>query len=87
MTQVCTYRLPCGWCDKHDKPCEVIECENTKQKQEEGLDIVQCDHDWVLHNRVTHTGGTDYHYHCRKCDVLKVVGFDGHIYESCEWQP
>ena len=86
MVQDCKYRLPCAWCDKHDRPCEAIEYEIARQKQKENLSAIKCDHNWNFHHTLTHTGGTECHYRCSKCGAFKVIVHDCY-YESGEWQP
>lgn len=71
----CKYRLPCNWCDRLNKYCDMVEPIEFK-----------CDHDWVLYKTVSHTGGVDYHKRCRKCGTMRVECGEV-IYESGEWQP
>jgi hypothetical protein len=77
----CKYRLPCNWCDKFDKFCDMSESIEIKLP-----DANTCDHDWMLYKTVIHTGGEDYHSRCRKCGAMMVESGEV-IYESGEWQP
>mgnify|MGYP003318824611 CR=1 FL=1 len=59
----CKYRLPCNWCDRHNKYCDMvepIEIELPKQK---------CNHEWKYGIQ----SKTGYHYVCTKCGTMKVV--------------
>ena len=78
----CKYRLPCNWCDRLNKYCDMVE-----PIKIELPDSNNCDHDWEYSNTVKHTGGDYIHYRCRKCGELRVKTYDGFEYESGKWQP
>lgn len=46
MLKDCKYRLPCGWCDKYDRQCLLIEHE--VGKQENNSKPKECEHDWEI---------------------------------------
>lgn len=48
MLKDCKYRLPCGWCDKYDIQCLLIEHEVGKQEQENNSKQTECEHNWIL---------------------------------------
>ena len=76
----CKYRLPCNWCDKLDKYCDMVEPIEIKLP-----DPNKCEHTWIYDKSIINTGGRIDYYHCFKCGAKKVV--DGDItYESgTEW--
>ena len=39
----CKYRLPCNWCDRLNKYCDMVE-----PIKIELPDTNNCDHDWIL---------------------------------------
>lgn len=52
----CKYRLPCNWCDKFDKHCDM-----TKQDT--------CEHDWLY---IGENAIGNSCYICSKCQMLKI---------------
>lgn len=82
----CKYRLPCGWCDKYDKFCD-LSMEQINSTVED-----KCEHDWKFSESRVHTGGTDVYYKCSKCGATKMKYYDvvetlKYEYESGQWQP
>lgn len=69
----CKYRLPCNWCDKFNKYCDMVE-----PIKIELPDPNKCDHDWKLETRYIYPS-EDYkemHYRgkyiCRKCHTVEI---------------
>ena len=52
----CKYRLPCNWCDKFEKHCNMI-------------DDNSCEHDWLYIG--DNMGGYPC-YICSKCQMLSI---------------
>ena len=74
----CKYRLPCNWCDRLNKYCDMVEPIVIKSNE--------CNHTWIYDKSMINTGGRIDYYHCFKCGAKKAV--DGDVtYESGEWQP
>lgn len=65
----CKYRLPCNWCDRLNKYCDMVKPIIMANKTE-------CEHDWVLESRYRFQ--TDikkrwyYRYICRKCGAIDI---------------
>ena len=83
----CKYRLPCNWCDRLNKYCDMVEPIKIKFS-----DTDKCEHDWRFLESRVHTGGTDVYYKCSKCGATKMKYYDvvetlKYEYESGEWQP
>lgn len=38
MAEECKYRLPCNWCDKHDRQCDVVLWEIKENQYKEFLE-------------------------------------------------
>lgn len=74
----CKYRLPCNWCDKFNKFCDMsepikIELPNANK----------CDHDWkVEHTYMFPSDNAEPYYVtkyvCRKCYETELVKTDRH---------
>lgn len=67
----CKYRLPCNWCDKFNKFCDM-----TEPIKIELPNPNNCDHDWEVEStRVFPAdGGKPYYitkYACRKCHTIR----------------
>jgi hypothetical protein len=95
----CKYKLPCNWCDKFNKYCDMTEpikielpdpnkCDHDWKLEGSYVDSEpeECKHNWVLYKKVIHTAGEDYHKRCSKCGAMRVESGDV-TYESGEWQP
>lgn len=83
MLRDCQYRLPCGWCDKYDRQCLLIEYEASKQKQEKILKPTECEHDWEIeytYMSIPEDKNKEAYYVnkyiCRKCHESKVTKTD-----------
>lgn len=83
----CKYRLPCNWCDRLDKYCDMVEPIEIKLS-----DTNKCNHDWVYDKTTINTAGRNIYYHCTKCWATKLEEYDvngnyKHSYETgTEWQ-
>lgn len=71
----CEYRLPCNWCNKFDKVCDITT---------HGIHISKCEHDWQFRGQTETTGGREITYYCNKCGITKIKKIfpDGSIYET-----
>lgn len=78
--QDCKYRMPCGWCDRHNRLCDIVSYEMNKKQ-------AQCDHEWVFYKSVENTGGKYTHYRCCKCGTMMMRDDNNNVYESGEWKP
>lgn len=77
--KVCEYFLPCGRCDKFNKPCDltVKDLENyqimigsvSPETADEIKNKNECNHEW----RYGIQSATGHHYICIKCGTMKVV--------------
>ena len=74
----CKYKLPCGYCDKFDKPCDKVgawwDLEEEKLEEKTLRLQAECMHEWML----LKTTWNDYplmhqveEYECRKCKLKK----------------
>lgn len=71
MHENCKYRLPCGWCDRHNRLCDIVQYEINKKPKE-------CNHNWTI--EVSKTDymdeyGNEYcvvHKHCSECGATDV---------------
>lgn len=84
----CKYRLPCNWCDKLNKYCDMIEPIKIELPD---ANKYKCDHYWMYDKRITNTGGINDYYHCAKCGAIRLEAYDYNgnkiCYESSdEWQ-
>ena len=75
----CKYRLPCNWCDRANKYCDMVEQITIKCEHDE--------HEWVFYKSTENTGGRQIYYRCRKCGAIRMIDESCNIYESGEWQP
>lgn len=68
MSETCKYRLPCGWCDKKDKLCDLPKTNEEKIATLEANHALGCDHEWewIASNSLGET-----FYRCRKCHKTK----------------
>ena len=55
----CKHRLPCGWCDRKNEKCELLQ---------KSIANDTCNHDWQL---IGAMGGYGCFFRCRKCHILK----------------
>lgn len=89
--KVCEYFLPCGRCDKFNKPCDltVKDLENYKIMMGEDPSKTknECEHEWLFYKSTESTGGKCIYYRCCKCGAMMVEDYNGTIYESGEWKP
>ena len=71
----CEYRLPCNWCDKFNKFCDMVE-----PVKFELPDPNKCNHDWEVENYMfSSDNGKPYYvnkYICRKCHESKATKTD-----------
>lgn len=62
----CKYRLPCNWCDRFNKFCDMVD----------GISMtidVECEHIWEFFKSVVNIDG-EYDYHrCRRCGMMKAT--------------
>lgn len=68
----CKYKLPCNWCDKFNKYCDM-----TEPIKIEFPDPEKCDHDWILEEIYVYPSEDFKMYHrgkyiCRKCHTVEV---------------
>lgn len=74
----CKYRLPCGWCDRKNEKCELLQksiVENSFKKElvvKSTANQHMCNHEWVLTNLAENTPFF-IHYYCYKCGATKTV--------------
>lgn len=66
MSEKCKYHLPCGWCDKKDKICE-LPTNGSIVAPLVDVNALGCDHEWECTSLST---GMAY-YICRKCHETK----------------
>ena len=78
MIQYCKYRLPCNWCDKFDKYCDMVE-----PIKIEIPDANECDHDWKIEERFIYQPidkNEEPYYRikrvCHKCHTVEMVDMD-----------
>ena len=70
----CKYRLPCNWCDKLNKYCDITEPIKIELPNPDS-----CNHDWELECRYTNLSEDNrnyyyrYKYVCRKCYEVKIT--------------
>ena len=66
----CKYRLPCNWCDKLNKYCDMSEPIKIELPNSD-----KCDHDWKYEDSYinTETGQWKHKYVCHKCHELRMV--------------
>lgn len=76
----CKYRLPCNWCDRLNKYCDMVEPVTI-------VNTIKCEHEWGFYKSIEDTGGRRTYYRCYKCGAIKLVDEHGVVYESGEWQP
>ena len=74
----CKYRLPCNWCDKLNKYCDMIEPIVIKP--------IECEHTWIYDKSMIYTSGQIDYYHCARCGAKKAVDGDVTYESSNEWQ-
>lgn len=77
-TKECKYRLPCNWCDKFNKFCDM-----TEPIKIELPDANNCDHDWKAESTsmFPSDNGEPYYvtkYVCRKCYTTELIKTDVH---------
>lgn len=70
----CKYRLPCGWCDRKNEKCELLQKSipvKTITKREHILEVNayqrSCKHEWIMTNQTT----LGNYYKCFKCGATK----------------
>ena len=73
LYQDCKYRMPCGWCDRHNRLCDIVQYEINKKNE----NPEKCEHKWRYEGQL----GNRHHYKCIKCDTLKAVPLEN-IYSS-----
>lgn len=56
----CKYRLPCGWCDRKNEKCELLQ---------ESIPEKLCNHEWY---EEVQTGADKIVYCCRKCGERRI---------------
>lgn len=78
MIKECKYRLPCNWCDKFNKFCDMSESIEIKLP-----DANNCDHDWKVESRFIYPPENENetpHYRvkvvCRKCHTVEIKDVD-----------
>lgn len=74
----CKYKLPCNWCDKFNKYCDM-----TEPIKIELPDPNKCDHDWKVENIYMFPSNNGEPYYiakhvCRKCHELELIKTDVH---------
>lgn len=57
----CKYLLPCGICDKTNKPCS----------ENEPIVAYRCEHVWELYSTTTNNDGICEAHQCLKCGKFK----------------
>lgn len=67
----CKYRLPCNWCDRLNKYCDMVESIKIELP-----DTNKCDHDWVLESTYQHPEDIRNRWYkryvCSKCGMINV---------------
>lgn len=70
----CKYRLPCGWCDKRNEKCELLQKSisvtfSPKREHILAVNAYQhsCKHEWIMTNQTT----PGNYYKCFKCGATK----------------
>lgn len=63
----CKYRLPCNYCDKYDRVCDVVEFEINN------MTMGNCKHDWLKTKRVTIDNVVFETHKCRRCGVEQEI--------------
>ena len=84
----CKYKLPCNWCDKHNKYCDMVE------PIEIGAPITEHKHNWVTEKAeaVTKEEAGCTTYYTQRCSIcgtewLKRVEVDGnHKFNITIWE-
>lgn len=66
----CRYRLPCNWCDKHNRMCDEVLFEIHKQEQE-NTELKECEHEWIMIGSTIDSFDVVNHYTCSKCGIQK----------------
>lgn len=56
----CKYRLPCSWCDKFDRPCD-LRCGAKKE----------CEHEWKYIGHQSSFSISIFDFICPKCGETK----------------
>ena len=74
----CKYRLPCNWCDKFNRFCEMSESIEIMLS-----DSSNCDHDWKTEETYMFPSDKGEPYYvtklvCRKCHESKKIKTDIH---------
>lgn len=74
----CKYRLPCNWCDKFNKYCDM-----TKPIKIELPDQNKCDHHWKLEGSYvdSESGEWKHKYICNKCHEIRMIHKETELYE------
>lgn len=74
----CKYRLPCNWCDKFNKLCDMTEPIKIELPYPN-----KCDHYWVYDKRIQATAGITDYSHCVKCGEIRLEEYDYNGNKSC----
>ena len=71
----CKYRLPCLWCDKHDRLCDLVKLElheieyNNESAHSESLEL--CEHNWKYVATDIGNAATHEFHRCTKCGEIQ----------------
>lgn len=69
----CKYRLPCGWCDRRNEKCELLQESIVSNNQSDPvMNFIAtlpayCDHVWIQNGSSSNAN----YYVCTKCNTTK----------------
>ena len=69
----CKYRMPCGWCDRHNRLCDVVQYHLNQEKNDRKE---ECEHNWKFELKYQYPEEPERWYNkyfCPKCGTSKVL--------------
>lgn len=70
----CKYKLPCNWCDKFNKCCDMVEPIEIKLP-----DPNKCEHDWLTEQTYAYIDDNNNIQHVTLCVCRKCMTRERHI--------